>query len=113
MRRPKEITYARLRMVQQYYKGNELKSEDDKEDAGAETAAPQLYNAEAKGGDDAAKASGAPEETGEQDQDAEQKNKAEGEAGAQQDEEERKGIDESNQETAVDDRGEENHEEYN
>lgn len=35
IRRPKEITYARLRMVQQKFKGNELKTEEDQE-AGAD-----------------------------------------------------------------------------
>lgn len=99
MRRPKEITYARLRMVQQYFKGNELKSDEDNNEAGAE-----VYNADKA--EDAAK-------TGEEGENAEEKGKQDGADGADQNDEEKKAIDGSNQETAVDDRGEENHEEYN
>ena len=36
IRRPKEITYARLRMVQQKFKGNELKSDEDIQETGAD-----------------------------------------------------------------------------
>jgi len=105
LRRPKEIQYVRLRLVQQYFQGVELRADVRDDAPAAELPNQPLYtaaeNADADKPEESQPADNA-------DNDAEEKGKeAEGEA-----EEQRASQKVAHDETAVDDRGEEAHEEY-
>lgn len=105
LRRPKEIQYVRLRLVQQYFQGVELRRDERDDAPAAELPNQPLYtaaeNADADKPEESQPADNA-------DNDAEEKGKeAEGEA-----EEQRASQKVAHDETAVDDRGEEAHEEY-
>lgn len=108
LRRPKEIQYVRLRLVQQYFQGIELRK-DERDDAPAAELPnqPQLPNYTAAENADADKPEGS--QPGDNaDNDAEEK----GKEPAGDAEEARASQKAAHDETAVDDRGEEAHEEY-
>ena len=114
MRRPKEIQYVRLRLVQQYFQGIELRKDETKADEAApELPQPAMYkgeNAESpeKQEDQPAAENEAKDEAvetkGKEEADAEVDDHAADEDG---------NAEKAAEETAVDERGEEAHEEYN